>query len=210
LGNKDTFTRDFDTHITTSNHNTISFSKDFIKVDNTLMVLNLTDDLDVLTLLTEDTTDILDILGTTDERGKDHINTILNTETEIVLVLLRKSREIDSSLGQVDTLLGAELTVILGLDADIVLTVFEDLEGKDTIIDVDVLTGFHDLGQVLVVNIHVFSITSIGVLVVGGEVHFVTLGDGDLDTILHVTSTDFRTLGIKSDSNDLVGTLYIE
>ena len=58
---------DFNTQITTGNHDTIGLLEDLGKVVETLSVLNLGDNLDVLSLFAENLADGLDILTTADE-----------------------------------------------------------------------------------------------------------------------------------------------
>lgn len=86
-----------------------------------LMVLQLADDLDVFALLAQRLPDSLDVSGLTDERGEDHVNTLLHTKLQILQVLFRQSREVDSSSGQVDTLLAAQHAAILNLTHQVVV-----------------------------------------------------------------------------------------
>lgn len=73
---------------------------------------------------------------------------------EVGLVLLRQSRKVDIGIGEVDTLAGRNETVVAspGFDGLVVLDA-QDVESKDTIIDVDDTARLNDLGDVLVVNI---------------------------------------------------------
>ena len=83
------------TKVTTGDHDTVRLPEDLVKVGDTLLVLDLDDDLDVCTIGAEDLTDVEDILGATDEGRKDHVDAILNTETEVVLVLLGQGWKIE-------------------------------------------------------------------------------------------------------------------
>ena len=67
---------------------------------------------------------------------------------QVGLVLLRKSGEIDIGLGKVDTLVRGEGTVVQGPDVNVGAVDRGDEESEDTVIDVDVLAGGCDLGQV--------------------------------------------------------------
>ena len=51
----------FDSEVTTSNHDTIAGVDDFVDVVYTLLVLNLSDDLDVTLVLIEDGLDLLNV-----------------------------------------------------------------------------------------------------------------------------------------------------
>ena len=69
-----------DTEVTTSNHYSITFAQDFVKVFYTLFVLDLHDNLDASTIGTKDLTNVLDILSTANKRRKNHVDTILDAE----------------------------------------------------------------------------------------------------------------------------------
>jgi hypothetical protein len=104
LSHEDLGGRDLDTKITSSNHDTVSLPQDLVKVDDTLLVLNLDDNLDPGAIWTENLSNLLDVVGGSDERSKDHVNTVLDTESKILLVLFRECGKIHSGLGEVDTL----------------------------------------------------------------------------------------------------------
>jgi len=148
LGQKDLAGGDLNTKVTTSNHDTIAGPQNLVEVGNTLLVFDFDDDLDVGTLGTKDGTDIGHILSATNKRSKDHIDTVFNTEEEILLVLLRKSRKIDIGLGKVDALAGGDVSVVDGADSDICAIDGEDKERKNAIVNVDQLARSSDLGQV--------------------------------------------------------------
>lgn len=129
LGNEDTLAGDFNTQVTTGDHDTIGLGEDLGEVGNTLKVLNLRDDLNVLSLLAQDATDLTDILTPTDEGGEDHVNTLLHTKAQVILVLFTESGEIDIGAGEVDTLTGGKFTGIKGTDMDgLVIDDTKDLE----------------------------------------------------------------------------------
>lgn len=142
------------TEITTGNHDTVSGLEDLSEVVKTLSVLDLGDDLDALALLTENLTDVVDVLGAADKRGKDHVDVVLNTELQIGLVLLGKSGQIDIGVGQVNTLLGADSTVVSGSDTDgLAVNDLEDVESEDTVVNIDDTAGLDNAGDVLVVDV---------------------------------------------------------
>lgn len=148
LGHKDLTGGDLDTQVTTGDHDTVSLLQDLVKVDDTLLVLDLDDDLDLGTVGSEDLPDIDDVLGSSDERGKDHVDVVLDSELEILLVLLGKSGQVDGGLGEVNTLSRREGTVVHNLDLDMGALDGEDLEGEDTVVNVDELSGGGDFDQV--------------------------------------------------------------
>jgi hypothetical protein len=132
LSHKDLTGGDLDTQVTTGDHDTIGLLQDLVKVDDTLLVLDLDDDLDLGTVGSEDLPDVDNILGSSDERGKDHVDVVLDTKLKILLVLLGKSGKVDGGLGEVDTLARREGSVVHDLDLDVGALDGDDLEGKDT------------------------------------------------------------------------------
>ena len=67
LGGENLSSGNLDTEITTGNHDTVGGLENLAEVVETLSVLNLGDDLDALALLTEDLTDVVDILSAADK-----------------------------------------------------------------------------------------------------------------------------------------------
>ena len=143
---------DFDTEITTRDHNTVGLVENLVKVGDTLLVLDLDDDLDVRTVRAEYATDVTNIFGASDEGRKDHVDAVLDTEAEVGLVLLRESGEVDVGLREVDTLARGEGTVVEGANVNVVAVNGGDEEGEDTVIDVDVLAGGSNLGEVFLIE----------------------------------------------------------
>lgn len=194
--------RDLDTQITTSHHDTVGDLEDLVKVVDSLLVLNLGDDLDVLALLTEHLTDSGDVLCATNKRGKDHVHVVLDTKFQIGLVLFAQSGEIDVCLGQVDTLLAADLAVVdrLALQC-LVVHHLQHLESEHTVVDVDGAALFNDLGDVLVVDVHVLVVGSGSILVVCGDVDLGACGNGNVLVVWSVSGADLGTLGVEGDGD---------
>ena len=154
LGSKYLSGRNLNTQITSSNHDTIGFLQNLLEVVDALSVLDLGYDLDVLAVLTKDLTDGLDILSTADEGSKDHVNIILDTKSEIVLIFFGQGGQIDVGVGEVDTLLGRNLAIVTRSDTDgLIINNLENVKCKDTIVDVDDTSRLDDLGDVLIINI---------------------------------------------------------
>lgn len=154
LGDEDLGGGDLDTKVTTSNHDTVGLLEDLVEVVNTLLVLDLGDDLDLLALLAKDSADVTDVAATTDERGEDHVDLVLDTELQVADVLLGQSGKVNVGAGQVDTLTGRDVTVVETLNAQVLVVYdLEDFEGKDTIVDIDELAGRDHLGDVLIVKV---------------------------------------------------------
>jgi hypothetical protein len=140
--------RDLDTEVTTSDHHTVSLSQNLVKVLHTLLVFNLDDNLDGRAFGAEDLADLDDILGRADERCENHVDAILDTERQVVLVLFRQGGQVDGRLGQVDTLARREGARVERLDAQVGAFDGDDLEREDTVVDVDELARGGNLGKV--------------------------------------------------------------
>jgi hypothetical protein len=90
----------------------------------------------------------------TNKGGEDHVDTVLDTKSEIGLVFLGKRGKIDVGLGKVDTLLGRDLAIVDALALEgLIINDLKDLERQDTIVDVDDAARSDDLCDVLVVDI---------------------------------------------------------
>lgn len=145
---------DLDTQVTTGDHDTVSGLQDLVKVVNTLLVLDLGNDLNLLALLAENLTDLVDVATTADERGENHIDLVLHTELQIGNVLLRQSGEVYVGTGEVDTLARRDVAVVQALDAQgLLINNLEDLEGQDAVVDINELARRDHLGDVLVVKV---------------------------------------------------------
>lgn len=112
LSDEDLGGGNFDTQVTTGDHDTVSLLEDLVKVVDTLLVLNLGNDLDLPALFAQDFTNVPNVTSATDKRSKDHVDVVLDTELQVVPVLLGQSREVNVGLGQVDTLTRRDVTVV--------------------------------------------------------------------------------------------------
>lgn len=156
LSNENFSRWNLDPEITTSDHYTVGFFEDLIKVVQTLLVLNLGDDLDILAVFTEDSSDVLDVFAATDEGCKDHVDSVLYAESQIFLVFLGQSWKVDIGPWEIDAFLGRDLAIIEGSDAErFVVDNLDHFERLDTIVDIDKLACVNDLGDVFVVNVAV-------------------------------------------------------
>lgn len=112
LGDEDLGSRNLDTEVTTGDHDTVRLLEDLIKVVDTLLVLNLGNDLDLFALFTQNFADMANVASAANERCEDHLDLVLSTEFEIANVLLRKGREVNVSARQVNALPGRDFAVI--------------------------------------------------------------------------------------------------
>lgn len=76
------------------------------------MVLQLADDLYVLALFAEHLPDSVNISSLTDEGGKNHVHALFHAKLQVLHVLLRHGRQVDSSTRQVDALLATQRATV--------------------------------------------------------------------------------------------------
>ncbi len=113
-----------------------------------MLVLNLHDDFDIRAISAECLADIDDILGATDEGREDHVDAVLDTEPQVLLVFLGESWKVDGGLGKIDTLARRKSAIVHDLDVDVRPIDSGDFEGKHTVIDVDDLSDLGDFGEI--------------------------------------------------------------
>lgn len=212
LGNEDLSGRNLDTKVTTGNHDTVGLLQDLVEVVDTLLVLNLGNDLDLLAILAEDLTNGLDVAAAADKRGKDHVDLVLDTEPQVGLVLLGEGGKVNVGLGEVDTLLRRDLAVVQALAPQVlVVHNLEDGERENTVVDVDDAASLDHLGDVLVVDVpvarglalalqmsprqslHLLVVRLGGIFLLGGDDDLITSADGEVLVTNSVASTDLRS-----------------
>jgi hypothetical protein len=140
--------RNFNSQITARDHHTIGLLENFVKVSNTLLVLNLDNDLNAGAVWPEHGADVLHILGTADKGSEDHVDAVPYTELQIRLVLVRESGKVDVGLGKIDTLARGDVSVVQSAYSDIGSVDGKHQQGENTIIDIDELSRRGHLGKV--------------------------------------------------------------
>ncbi len=95
-------------------------------------------------------------MGAADEGCKDHVYIVLDAEPQVILVFLGESRQVNVSVGQIDTLLGRDEAVVARPNLDrLGVDNLEHVECQHAIVDIDDAAGLDDLGDVLIVDIPV-------------------------------------------------------
>lgn len=79
------------------------------------MILDFADYLDVLSFLSQDLPDFMDVGRLTDERCEHHIHVLLHPKLQILDVLLGHGRQVHSSSRKVHTFLAAQEAAVLHL-----------------------------------------------------------------------------------------------
>jgi hypothetical protein len=96
---------DLHAKVTSCNHDTIACGENLVEIDKTLLILHLTDDLDVLASVTKHTSDILDIFALADKGCGNEVNIVGNAEIDKVRdVFVGQGWKVNLDAGQVDIL----------------------------------------------------------------------------------------------------------
>jgi hypothetical protein len=210
LSDEDLGCRNFDTQISTSNHHSICFLQDLVKIVDALLILDLGNDLDLLSVLTKNFADVFDIVCSSNKRCEHHVHLVLDAKLEISNVLVGQRRQIDISAWKVDTFLRGDLTIVQRLDTQsLVVDYIDDLEGLDAVVNVDELASVDDLCDIFVVNIpsgsqhqqwkalvealQVLVIASSRILVVSRNVQLSASLDRDIGISGCIASADLRS-----------------
>lgn len=118
LGHEHLAGGDLDTEITTGDHDTVRLLENLVKVEDTLVVLDLGDNLNVGSLLAQNFTDGADVATAANERCENNVHVLLNTEKQILAVLLGDGGQVDVGQRKVDTLARRERAVVHAADLD--------------------------------------------------------------------------------------------
>ena len=143
LNNRNIFKRDLNTHITTGNHDTVCGFDDTVDVVNTLLILDLCDDLNVVAaIFFEDIADLFDIGCCSGEGSSDEIISFFDAEKDIVMVFRADKWHIYLYARKVYTFFVAEDTTIYnGTDNVMTFDLF-DFKSDQTIIDQNAVARF--------------------------------------------------------------------
>ena len=156
LDGGDLLSGDFDSEVTTSDHDTIARVDDLVDVVDTFLVLDLSDDLDVALVLVEDRLDFLDVLLVTDERVSDELDLLGDRVQDVATVLLGERGQVDAYARDVDALAATELTVVLTDREELVAFLLLYVEGKSTVVEEDASTYGYVVDEVHVVHVDDF------------------------------------------------------
>ena len=175
--------------------------EDGVVVLQTFDVLDLTDNLDSLSFLSEDVTDLKDIRGLSHERGGDEVDLVGDTPIlDVVDILVGECGEVHNNSWQVHVLALANAGVVFDAARNLTRGLINGEDGKDktSISDKDLLSngdrsaeGLVGTGELLAVSL---------VVVVGGENEGFSLDQLDLlGSIGKKSGSDFGSLGIQQD-----------
>ena len=143
LDNRNILKRDLNTHVTTGDHDTVSYLNDAVDVVNTLLVLDLGDDLDVLsTVFLKDITDFFDIGCCSGERSGNEIIAFFDTKQDIVVILRADEWHVYFYTRKVDTFLIAENTTVYYFTDNVLTFDLLNFKSDQTVIDQNAVARF--------------------------------------------------------------------
>lgn len=152
LGQEDLLRRNLNSKITSGNHDSIRGLNDIIEISHALLVLDLGDDLDVLTLVPENSPDFCQSRCISDERSEDHVHFLLNSELQVRLVLLGDCGKIHGYARKIHTFAGTQSSTVLNRGRDLIGRDCGDNQGDQTVVHEDTVAHLEDLGDVFVVH----------------------------------------------------------
>ena len=141
--------REFNTQITASDHESVEGVDDLLEVRDRLRFLQLCDDGNAAPFLIHDLVNPFDVVTTTNEGKRDHVDVLRERPTQIPLVLLTHRRNGDGDPGKVDSLVVGHMAAY---DHFAKHVSGRDLQSPQThlsIIDQDLVPWLHVPGEAL-------------------------------------------------------------
>eukprot|EP00760_Papus_ankaliazontas_P027746 PhM_4_TR3431/c0_g1_i2/m.50105 len=151
LCNEDLLRGDLDPKVAARHHDAVGFLQNLVEVVHALVVLDLRDDVDVGGA--ERGAHLADLLRGADERGEDKVDLLLGGELQVLFILLGHGGEIDLLAGQVAALVRRDRRRHRHDAAEGVALDALHLEPEQTVVDVDLVPGLHDVRQTRVVHV---------------------------------------------------------
>ena len=152
LSDEDLLSGDLNSHVASSHHAALPLLDDLGKVLDSLLVLDLRDDQDLLPLLPEDVFDLPDPVGIPDEGSEDHVDTLLHSKQQIRFVLLGDGGKVGVCTRQVAALPRAKISIVLNLADKMISSNLLTDDRDETVVNEESLPGGDDLADVLVVH----------------------------------------------------------
>ena len=195
---------DLDTEVTTGYHDTIGCGDDRVEVIQTLLGLDLRDDLHAGTCLADQLTDLLDGLCITHEGRSDEIEALLDTELDVLDILLGQTRKTDADIRYIHTLLLAELTTVCDEAVDVRTLDALHLQPDEAIIDQDDAALLDVFIEPVIVNVYTRCISD---ALVDGQYDLLTGLQHHLLVVLELTGTNLRSLRVQQRCDLTTGVL---
>src|SRR6185436_20895060 len=188
---------DVDLHpqIATRDHNAIRFPDDLLQVSHAFLVLDLCDNLHSPDLFTHQCLELLNIRGFTNERKRDEVHIPFQAEQNILGVLLRNRRQIDTDSREIDVALALQEPTVHDTAPHVALFLLQHLQVDQPVIHSDLVPDVDLFKQVRIVDVDRAFL----------NVHRPARGDGDngalpqIEVVGEVPGAHRRTLRNQED-----------
>merc|ERR1719423_77292 len=203
LRDKNFFSGNFNAEIATGDHDAVRLLDDLVDIVAALVVLDLTDDLDLLALFAQHLTDLSDASRVTDEGSKDHVDLLLHAEHQVSLILLRHSGKVHGYSGQIHALLAAQhASILYGAVEEVCSDLVAD-QRDQAVINKDLVAGLDNFADVKVVDVHNILRALLNEGLVRGQLDLGSLHKLHLSgsPTFQEASPDLGSLGVESNSD---------
>ena len=135
LNARNLLSRHLDTQVTAGNHHTVSHFQNLIDPIDTLLVLNLGNDLDRAVVFVQNPLNIQHVLFVADKGVGNEVQIILDRPQDILAVLLRQRRQVNTYTRHIDTLAATDRGIILHFTHQVIRTLVNHSHFQITIIN---------------------------------------------------------------------------
>ena len=180
--------------IASGHHDAVGLLDDLVQIVKTLLGLNLCDDLHVRAGILNDLANLTNGIGVPYEGGCHEIIAHLDTELDVLDILVGQGRKADGYVGHIHALALAQLAAVH--DSTVNLGAVNLIYGQsdETVIDENGVARLHILVQSGIVDVHALCIAHT-LLCCEGDVH--ALCQRHLLVVLQDAGTNLRSLGIQ-------------
>ena len=190
-------------HIAAGDHDSVCRFDDAVDIVHALLILDLGDDVEITSsVLIQNLADLVDVRRRSGERSCDKIKTFLDTEEDILAVLLADKRHIYFYAGKIDTFLIGHNAAVLDNAVNVLSFNALDFHADQTVVDQNAVSGLYIFVEFFIGDGN-DGLVSLDLLWSKGE--FLTLCKSYL-ALFEIPDTDLRSLCIKKRGNRSVQT----
>ena len=198
LDNRYIFRRNFNTHVTSGDHDSICCFDDFINIVNTLLIFNLGNDLNLLAaILFQNLSYFTDIISSTCKGCCNKIKSFLNTEEKVIMVFLTDKWHFQISARNIYTFLITNHTCVDNFTYNIFSCDILNFQVYKSIINQNVSARLYILIKFFISNAYML-IGSFDIFICKSK--NLSFFQSNL-TILETSKSDLRSLCIKKCCN---------
>ncbi len=191
------FQRNFNTHISSGNHNTIGYIDDFVQILDTLHILNFSNDHHLGIVLIQNPAHLQHILFITYKRCRDNIKSQFNTEQDIIPVAFTDIRHGKLRARHIHALVIGNRSAVYNITDNIGIRNFFHRHLNQAVVDENRGSHTDIIYQLLIGNgSHFFRSHHFP----GGQGEFLSGLQINL-AAFKIPQTDFRSLGIQQRRN---------